>query len=102
MSATKLQRVEQLQLFTTEVTQIWIWQNELRDFYVNQAIFLGVISHIITCSDETENIILIYEEDNFITASSKRKPGKSCKVVACFLDFACLFGEQVNLLFTEC
>lgn len=70
-------------------------------FYVNQAIFL-VISHIITWGDETEDIILIYEEDNFITTGSKRKPGKSCKAVACFLDFACLFGEQANLLFTEC
>lgn len=50
---------------------------------------------MITCSDETEDIILIYEEDNFITTNSKRKSEKSPKAVTCILGFICLFSELV-------
>lgn len=54
-----------------------------------------MISNIITCSDETEDIILIYEEDDFITTNSKRKSEKSPKTVTCILGFICLFSELV-------
>lgn len=58
----------------------------------------NVMLNIINFSDETEDIIWIYEEDNFIINSSKRKSGKSPRTVTHLLVFVCLFHELVSVV----
>ena len=99
-STNKLQIVQQLQLFAIEVTQTWILRKWAKIFDLNHWGILLIISNIITYCHETEDIILIYEEDNFMINNSKRKPEKGPRTHAFWVLF--IYLVNLYLFFPEC